>query len=275
MAQDKIWHTADFVAADMVPQGWKITMGISSEAGNKYFRASDQFQFILFLVDWPEFLATQDRLEKAPDPEPVDMIIHCPNCGLQHIDRPDRPDSHCPTCDSPSPERHPAMQLEGEVQPCSDPFHKGRWSNPPHKSHTCRKDAGGCGHIFPVAAFPTNGVAAISRKGKDDTWTPGMLQKTEIDRRALDLALTFFETMGTEAAEAALHAIADLRGELSETGKAGESVGQVVDQKCAGCGEVCDCGHHGPEDDPADDCEHCIECQDEATAQTDAEALAD
>jgi hypothetical protein len=29
----------------------------------------------------------------------------------------------CPTCDSPSPERHPAMQWEGEVQPCRDSWH--------------------------------------------------------------------------------------------------------------------------------------------------------
>lgn len=29
----------------------------------------------------------------------------------------------CPTCQSPSPERHPAMQFEGEVQPCRDLWH--------------------------------------------------------------------------------------------------------------------------------------------------------
>lgn len=30
----------------------------------------------------------------------------------------------CPTCNSPSPSRHPAMQHEGEVQPCEDLYHK-------------------------------------------------------------------------------------------------------------------------------------------------------
>lgn len=31
--------------------------------------------------------------------------------------------SRCPRCDSPDPARHPAMQWEGEVQPCHDDWH--------------------------------------------------------------------------------------------------------------------------------------------------------
>jgi len=31
--------------------------------------------------------------------------------------------NRCPTCNSPSPERHPAVQFEGETEPCIDPFH--------------------------------------------------------------------------------------------------------------------------------------------------------
>lgn len=30
----------------------------------------------------------------------------------------------CPTCNSPQPHLHPAMQHEGEVQPCRDAFHR-------------------------------------------------------------------------------------------------------------------------------------------------------
>lgn len=29
----------------------------------------------------------------------------------------------CPTCESPSPELHPAVQHEGEVEICADPWH--------------------------------------------------------------------------------------------------------------------------------------------------------
>jgi hypothetical protein len=31
----------------------------------------------------------------------------------------------CPTCDSPDPKRHPAVQWEGEVQWCKDAWHRG------------------------------------------------------------------------------------------------------------------------------------------------------
>jgi hypothetical protein len=51
-------------------------------------------------------------------------------------------DEHCPSCDSPDPARHPAMQLEGEVQPCGDPWHDplppeiAAIATPPHEVST-------------------------------------------------------------------------------------------------------------------------------------------
>jgi len=33
------------------------------------------------------------------------------------------PRTRCPRCNSPSPELHPAVQFEGEVQTCIDDYH--------------------------------------------------------------------------------------------------------------------------------------------------------
>lgn len=65
---------------------------------------------------------------------PIDMLLFCPQCGIQHIDEPD--------------ERTPD------------------WSNPPHRSHLCH----GCGCIWRPADVPTNGVVRIATVGKADTW---------------------------------------------------------------------------------------------------------
>lgn len=63
---------------------------------------------------------------------PIDMVLHCPNCGMQHVDKPD-------------PERG--------------------WMNPPHKSHLCLQ----CNAIWRVAPVPTNGVPSLPR-GEFDNW---------------------------------------------------------------------------------------------------------
>lgn len=38
---------------------------------------------------------------------------------------------HCPRCDSPQPQLHPAVQAGGEVQPCPHEFHTPGW----HPNH--------------------------------------------------------------------------------------------------------------------------------------------
>ena len=65
--------------------------------------------------------------------KPVDMILLCPRCHEQHIDRP-----------------------EPEIN----------WLNPPHKSHLCLY----CGTVWRPADIPTNGVARINTHGKNDNW---------------------------------------------------------------------------------------------------------
>lgn len=77
---------------------------------------------------------TQPRRHfEKPAAVPVDLILHCPNCGTQHIDAPD--------------DRTPG------------------WTNPPHRSHLCHA----CGHIWRPADVPTNGVAAITTSSVNDS----------------------------------------------------------------------------------------------------------
>lgn len=77
---------------------------------------------------------------------PIDMVLHCPACGLQHIDAAD-------------------ADNEQTIQPTG----VERWTNPPHRSHQCRHEDGGCNHIWRPADVPTNGVEAVKTKGKADS----------------------------------------------------------------------------------------------------------
>lgn len=80
-------------------------------------------------------------------PSPLDMILHCPACGTQHIDS-------VYGCDAQHCERG-----------CANPGDCLAWTNPPHRSHLCAE----CGHIWRPADVPTNGVSEIRTKGKNDS----------------------------------------------------------------------------------------------------------
>lgn len=117
----------------------------------------------LVLVNWPgEFPPVDGAVpSKRYDenchivPPPIDMVLHCPACGLQHIDKPK-------ACD---------MGVGcGEVGPCyaaahGEPDRCPVWTNPPHRSHLCA----GCGHTWRPADVPTNGVQAVKTQGKMDS----------------------------------------------------------------------------------------------------------
>lgn len=76
-------------------------------------------------------------------PAPIPMILFCPECGFQHVDR------------------------------ASPPDHEIRWTNPPHRSHLCEE----CGHIWRPADVATVGVAELPshRLGTNDSRPPRRL----------------------------------------------------------------------------------------------------
>lgn len=65
---------------------------------------------------------------------PIPMILHCPACGLQHVDAPEP-----------------------------------GWDCPPHRSHLCRTKDGGCSHVWRPADVETTGVRAIDTAGSKDS----------------------------------------------------------------------------------------------------------
>lgn len=89
-------------------------------------------------------------------PEPIDVVLHCPKCGLQHIDAPE-PARYATASNTASVRK--GFEMGGyELNP-------NRWDNPPHRSHLCA----GCGHLWRPADVPTNGVAAVKTRGKNDS----------------------------------------------------------------------------------------------------------
>lgn len=120
------------------------------------------------------FIAGWDARTKRP----LDMIIVCPVCGKQHIDRPDpewlelldlRSEDKLNSLGD-RPQSMAAEKLKRMMELENLVVNGKMWANPVHKSHTCRADDGGCGNIFRVADFPTNGVAEIKTRGEKDTW---------------------------------------------------------------------------------------------------------
>lgn len=79
--------------------------------------------------------------------KPIPMILHCPTCGLQHIDEAEMP---------------PMTYALGMVAASTRPL----WGNPPHRSHLCAR----CSCIWRPADVPTEGVQAVATRGEKDTW---------------------------------------------------------------------------------------------------------
>ncbi|WP_236871698.1 hypothetical protein [Burkholderia pseudomallei] len=97
-----------------------------------------------------ELAAILERTTRAPRTDvaggvPIDMLLFCPKCGVQHVDGPE----------------------VGDIDTGNGVRDDVQWTNPPHRSHLCHA----CGTVWRPADVPTNGVASIETQGKDDTWT--------------------------------------------------------------------------------------------------------
>jgi hypothetical protein len=86
---------------------------------------------------------------------PINMILHCPKCGMQHIDRPETEAEYAARLHESS-----WRELGGDKP--------ARWTNGSHRSHLCHNPK--CRTVWRPADVPTNGVAAIQSRGTDDTW---------------------------------------------------------------------------------------------------------
>ena len=95
-----------------------------------------------FCGQWAGWQA-RAALAAVAQPASIDMVLHCPKCGMQHVDAPEK-----------ASEREPVLYADA-------------WTNPPHRSHLCH----GCGHIWRPADVPTNGVQAVKTTGKADSPT--------------------------------------------------------------------------------------------------------
>lgn len=125
--------------AGVQPAGWRDALSNIATWRRHMTTATDDF-FALKKIAKDALATPPQPAAQAVEPKPIDMVLHCPACGMQHIDAPE--DSECDG---------EAVQSLG----CS---------NPPHRLHLCR----GCGHIWRPANVPTNGVAAVATKGKAD-----------------------------------------------------------------------------------------------------------
>ncbi len=126
-------------------------------------------------------------IEPCPICAPIPMVLHCPACGLQHVDAPEALADYV--------ERRQNLK---DKRPA--------WTNPPHRSHLC----GGCGYTWRPADVPTNGVASVTTKGKNDsaplpagvTWLERFKESCRAELANADETAARLETLRRSAVEA-------------------------------------------------------------------------
>lgn len=102
---------------------------------------------------------------------PVDMLLFCPKCFEQHVDKAE-PDV-CQDCGHTQDEHGFKSGCGTHLMNCQcEGF--AAWLNPPHKSHRCTE----CNHVWRPADVPTNGVQKLGTSGKaDGSATPISLKR--------------------------------------------------------------------------------------------------
>ncbi len=119
------------------------------EAADRAVEASNQPLAGNALQDFLWSAVADAALAALPESAPIPMILHCPACGVQHIDKPEG-------------QFYPGMTAD-ESHAQNDA--SGLWSNPPHRSHLCHS----CGHIWRPADVATTGIERIQTRGKSDS----------------------------------------------------------------------------------------------------------
>lgn len=132
-------------------------LDLDEAAWDEIKAAADQSKWIpqdqYTMNDWVSDVCTFLR----EVPAPIDMVLHCPSCGLQHIDKDNTEDLRIEAAET-------GRDREGDKE-LDRWLGDNEWANPPHRSHLCL----GCGHIWRPADVPTNGVKAVSSTGKADS----------------------------------------------------------------------------------------------------------
>ena len=103
-------------------------------------------------------LAEIEKLIRHEDQTPVPMVLHCPECGEQHIDKPEEfmPMDRC-TCAGPDT----CETCDSNRAAFEEWLSEGPWLNPPHRTHQCQK----CKHEWRPFEYATTGVATEAETG--------------------------------------------------------------------------------------------------------------
>ena len=141
--------------------GQRYWQQADSEYISQHKKAGDtRAKFLALVEETCAALAAGQSAAAQPDDmghKSIDMVLHCPKCGLQHIDKDNSEDLRIEAAEL-GVDREGDRELEHWIE-------EREWTNPPHRSHLCAS----CKHIWRPADVCTNGVLAVKTKGQEDS----------------------------------------------------------------------------------------------------------